>query len=497
MAGSSFARIAASAVGGFYCGLKPPVGNGELFRGRRSCDVVVLAVENETHAAGNPLGVDAHRSIADCGGELSVVHAQLDFLDSAADLDSELAAHKLLSLLACHGLTAGLQQCVCWRNPAAAPYLSAVKRWIATPALVFTLASSFLAVLAIAFVPEAARAERGHTVRSGQTLAQIAKRYRVSVTELRAANRMGRSSRLRPGQRLVVPDRFEAYVRPGDTLSHLARRHDISIAELRRLNRLRRNARLRVGQRLVLPGFVPAADETRDWGQPTEAGTVTVVRRGDSRRMKLVDASGRVLREGLESLAAAMRRREDDPLRPANPRLAILLARISDHFGGRPITIVSGFRAAGGYTRETSRHTKGRATDIRIRGVRNRTLWEYCRRLGNAGCGFYPRSTFVHVDVRRLRTQWVDWSRPGRRPRYGTLRGPARRGRRRNMQRPRQHGEIPMQVDIMDASGGIENYDDEAMEAIETPAEEVAASTRLQEAPPQRHHPTTQRYFKP
>ena len=42
-------------------------------------------------------------------------------------------------------------------------------------------------------------------------------------------------------------------------------------------------------------------------------------------------------------------------------------------------------------------------------------------RLSDTGCGYYPRSTFVHVDVRAQAAQWVDWSRPGRRPRYGNL----------------------------------------------------------------------------
>lgn len=48
-------------------------------------------------------------------------------------------------------------------------------------------------------------AYRTHKVRAGQTLSSIAKTYKVSIRDLRAANGMGRSSFIRPGQKLKVP----------------------------------------------------------------------------------------------------------------------------------------------------------------------------------------------------------------------------------------------------------------------------------------------------
>ena len=302
-------------------------------------------------------------------------------------------------------------------------------------------------------------AERSHRVRAGETLAQIARRYRVDVFDLRAANRM-RSDRLREGQQLTVPDRGVVYVRPGDTLARLARRHSVSVEELRRTNRLRRHARLRAYQRLHLPGYSPRERLDRDWGTPEHPGRVTIIRRGERTTLQLVDAERRVLRGALRELGSIMRRHEDDPVREAHPRLARLLADLSDAFGGRPITLVSGFRAAGGYTRETSRHTRGRAADIRIRGVANRTLWEKCRRIQHTGCGYYPRSTFVHVDARLRRTQWVDWSRPGRRPRYGTLRGPRRNRRARTIPRPRPQGDVPLAIEIVEEDGTVTAFVD-------------------------------------
>jgi membrane-bound lytic murein transglycosylase D len=43
-----------------------------------------------------------------------------------------------------------------------------------------------------------------HVVRRGDTLWQIAQAYGTSVTQIRRLNRMGTSSRIYPGQRLIV-----------------------------------------------------------------------------------------------------------------------------------------------------------------------------------------------------------------------------------------------------------------------------------------------------
>jgi hypothetical protein len=53
------------------------------------------------------------------------------------------------------------------------------------------------------------------------------------------------------------------------------------------------------------------------------------------------------------------------------------------------------------------------AADLQINGVEPRALFEFARTLGNVGVGAYPRSDFVHVDVRSRPTIWVDLSRDG------------------------------------------------------------------------------------
>lgn len=318
-------------------------------------------------------------------------------------------------------------------------------------------------------------AQRLHTVRRGDTLSKIARRYHVRVADLVAANRLGRNRVLRRGQELEIPPRGVVYVQRGDTLSRIARSHDCTVAELRRVNRLSRGARLRSGQRLRLPGYQrQGRAEPADYGEPEHPGQVRILGRVENRTILLRDADGQVPYESLLALGSVMRRTEDDPVEVPEARLAYLLSLISDHFGGRPVSLVSGFRDAGGRTSEASRHVGGAAADINIRDVSKRAIWDFCRSLRGTGCGLYPRSTFTHVDTRERPAQWVDWSRPGRRARYGTLRRPYRRRERRSPRRARVGRRItrpralPREVQVREA---------------ENPAAEATASPSAAEAP--------------
>ena len=90
-----------------------------------------------------------------------------------------------------------------------------------------------------------------HMVRPGDTLSQIAQRYRVSLEDLRRWNRLS-SDAITVGQRLEVSAPASSYiVRPGDTLSEIAHRHGLTSADLRRLNNLTGD-RIRPGQVLRL-----------------------------------------------------------------------------------------------------------------------------------------------------------------------------------------------------------------------------------------------------
>jgi len=77
--------------------------------------------------------------------------------------------------------------------------------------------------------------------------------------------------------------------------------------------------------------------------------------------------------------------------------------------------VLSGFRARPIHGRRRSYHLRGMAADVYVEGVSTMALREYAMSLGVRGVGFYPRSGFVHVDVRPERYYWVDASSPSRR----------------------------------------------------------------------------------
>lgn len=110
-------------------------------------------------------------------------------------------------------------------------------------------------------------------------------------------------------------------------------------------------------------------------------------------------------------------------VRLANPRLLWAIQRIADAFPWRAIYVYSGYRpgALVAGTSHHSLHSAARAVDIQVHGIPNTKVFEVCRLLDDVGCGFYPNSKFVHVDVRRPGTGhavWIDASGPGEPPRY-------------------------------------------------------------------------------
>jgi uncharacterized protein YcbK (DUF882 family) len=338
-------------------------------------------------------------------------------------------------------------------------------------ALVLVLAGGVLA-------PGAVRAEQQHVVRIGQSLGLIAKQYGTSVTSLAAVNSLKPDGILREGQVLKVPGSGSIEVSAGQSLSKIARDYHVSVTALAAANGLDREATLQLGQKLRLPDGAtppkqvaaattaapaPAAPRTTaaparivpsaappaagvsvaaaakpaasqgaktttpekpgksskwPWGKPKQPGVVELFRIGskESVRLKLVDSRGRPRQDARRALREFLRPRDSKRRKTPNPRLLSLLARVSDHFGGRPLHIVSGYRIAKGLTRKTSRHVAGEAIDFRIPGVPLTVLRDYCQQLDEVGVGYYPTTEFVHLDVRKQPARWTDWSLPGQPP---------------------------------------------------------------------------------
>ncbi|MEM7138922.1 MAG: LysM peptidoglycan-binding domain-containing protein [Myxococcota bacterium] len=272
-----------------------------------------------------------------------------------------------------------------------------------------------IAVVWMALVMGApAHAQRKHTVKQGQTLGAIAKRYKVSVMNLAAANRLKKTSSLRVGQVLRVPPKGVVFVYPGQTLSGLAKANKVSVKALAKANRLKPDATLRVGQRLELPGYRARAQETES--RNAKLGGLVILERPanhETLRVKLFDSKGKVIPKGRQKLARFLRDRESGEVRRPHVRLMRVLSYLSDRFNGRTIEVVSAYRSPKSGGSESSRHATGEAVDIRVEGVPNEVLRDYCLTLSRLGVGYYPRSSFVHIDVRPQAAYWVDWSRPG------------------------------------------------------------------------------------
>lgn len=109
-----------------------------------------------------------------------------------------------------------------------------------------------------------------YTVKSGDSLWKIGKKFGVSVDAILLANGM-QSDRLQIGDVLKIPPKQEKVaagapaptpgvtlapgqymVRQGDTLWDIARQHDVSVQEIREANKLKSNS-LQIGQILQIP----------------------------------------------------------------------------------------------------------------------------------------------------------------------------------------------------------------------------------------------------
>ncbi len=91
------------------------------------------------------------------------------------------------------------------------------------------------------------------TVRSGDTVYGIARRYRQSPQAVIDANGLRSPFTLWPGQVLRLPGGPGHTVRDGDSLYAIARRYDVPAGDLARINGLRPPYTIYVGQRLAIP----------------------------------------------------------------------------------------------------------------------------------------------------------------------------------------------------------------------------------------------------
>lgn len=113
-------------------------------------------------------------------------------------------------------------------------------------------------------MPQLVLASKSHIVRKSESLQSIARKYHVSVNELKSVNNLT-ASHVSKGTRLIIPSHAESQqkkassatrqdtykVTKGDTLPKIAKKTGVKMADIRNLNGLKGN-KIKAGQVLAL-----------------------------------------------------------------------------------------------------------------------------------------------------------------------------------------------------------------------------------------------------
>jgi LysM repeat protein len=323
---------------------------------------------------------------------------------------------------------------------------------------------------------ESGEPQRIHVVYAGQRLSAIAKRYKVSVEAIRTANGLGKAERLKVGEKLIIPglddpdgskarelyppahpsdvtepastrkdkddkdddaDRSDSdsddgprthKVYAGQRLESIAKRYKVTVDALCAANGITRRVKLHAGQVLNIPRpgdhFGAKTEDDDDLGSRKPGrfglrkGYLDLFTYSSHFHGYAVDKKGKVTPQAEADVSKLFG--AGGPRPSTDPRLIRLLTKVSDHFGSRPIRIVSGYRTRSFF--QDSRHKVSCAVDFSIPGVDNAVVRDYLRTLTDVGVGYYPNSSFVHLDVRDTSTYWVDFAGPGEAPRHTSKR---------------------------------------------------------------------------
>jgi uncharacterized protein YcbK (DUF882 family) len=177
----------------------------------------------------------------------------------------------------------------------------------------------------------------------------------------------------------------------------------------------RQRRRSRRGKKApIVSGRVVPDDQLRQDPLPRPSGALHLktVNGNDEAVVNLYNEDGSYDLAALQALNHVLRCRRTDTEKPIDPRLLTILSHVNDHYPGKTLEIVSGYR---NQRKKTSNHYKAEASDIRIQGVSPKKLRAFVETLdtGGMGIGLYPRSGFVHIDVRALPSyRWIDYSPP-------------------------------------------------------------------------------------
>ncbi len=125
-------------------------------------------------------------------------------------------------------------------------------------------------------------------------------------------------------------------------------------------------------------------------------------------------ANGRYLPGVLKQINYILRDYRINEIKPVSPQLLDLLYALGQRLGtGGAFEVLSGYRSAetnallGRRNRAVAKHSlhiEAKAIDIMVPGVGARDVARTARDMRGGGVGYYPRRSFVHVDIGDVRT---------------------------------------------------------------------------------------------
>ena len=136
---------------------------------------------------------------------------------------------------------------------------------------------------------------KGHTVKQGQTPAQIAQLYGVETSNLLAANGMKKGESFMAGWRIIIPKKIKQLkfekgyytVKKGDTLAAIAVLYDVSVKQLKAINFIKNEDVIQPGLKIKLPEGVYSGKAMKNTGGSGDESAADgldtyVVKEGDS-----------------------------------------------------------------------------------------------------------------------------------------------------------------------------------------------------------------------
>jgi uncharacterized protein YcbK (DUF882 family) len=248
-------------------------------------------------------------------------------------------------------------------------------------------------------------------------VARIADFYGVSQRDLREINNLREGAPLRIGQKLRIPNVLRLSgkkyrVQEGDSLASIADKFKCSVQDLAVANKIGKDTVLQVGRVLVIPDESNKTKTIKVDEDGLESIMFVRLYTGERMRLRLYSKSGQMISKSVQSLSYLARDKHgEQKVNRLNFRLIKMIQLMAEHFPGKPIEIISGYRQQSESDGVESQHAFGRALDFRMPGVPPKSIFKFCKTFKHAGCGYYPSDGFVHMDARERSAFWIDRSK--------------------------------------------------------------------------------------